>query len=205
MYAYIILLCAVIYWNTHVAKFLLYIVGWKPLPEYMKHILRKHDRLVMVYPHTSYWDTAWMLVYRLAYPDVLSDLVFLIRPDFLYIPLFGSFLKAMGGVGASSIKTKNGGRTRDIINTLNSRKRFHLAISPKGTIKKKDWRSGYYHIAKGTNALINVVGYDYRKGTVTMYAPQNENTTLLERKELEPSLQHTMRQLIQRNPDNVEY
>tara|TARA_R100000750_G_C2332495_1_gene90694 strand:- start:126 stop:740 length:615 start_codon:yes stop_codon:yes gene_type:complete len=201
----ILLLCAILYWNKYAAKILLHVVGWKPLPEYMKYLLRKHDKLVMIYPHTSYWDSIWMLVYRIAYPDVLSDLVFLIRPDFLDIPLLGSFLKAMGGVGASSIKTKNGGRTQDIVNSLNDKKRFHLAISPKGTIKKRDWRSGYYYIAKGTDALVTAVGYDYVKGIVEIYSPQNENTKLLEKNELEIWLQYRMRPLIQRNPDNVEY
>ena len=198
-------MCSILYWNKYPARILLYIVGWKPLPEYMKYVLRKHDKLVMIYPHTSYWDTVWMLVYRLAYPEVLSDLVFLIRPDLLHIPLLGNFLKSMGGVGASSINTKNGGKTQDIVNSLNDKKRFHLAISPKGTIKKRDWRSGYYYIAKGTDALVTTVGYDYKKGIVTIYAPQNEHTTLLEKNELELWLQRGMRLLVQRNPDNVEY
>ncbi len=208
IYAIIIfLICINIYYPRVLARYILYLLGWGELSIQFRDIFNRYDKLVVIYPHTSYWDSIFMTFYRLAFPEVLGDLVFLVRPDFLDIPLLGRFLKNIGGVGASCVHKKNGGRTDAIIDYLNKKGKFHLAISPKGTIKKAPWKNGYYYITKGTEAKITVVGYDYIKKDVRIFLPQNDTDKLLPQDELENWLKYRMKLLSegQKNPQNVEY
>lgn len=46
---------------------------------------------------------------------------------------------------------------------------FNLLICPKGTILKKKWRTGYYHIAKELNVPILVGGMDYNLKKVVLF------------------------------------
>ena len=148
-----------------------------------------------------------MVLYRLAFPDLLGELVFLIRPDVMDIPLFGRFIKGIGGIGSSCVHKKNGGRTEVIVDHLNSKTKFRFAISPKGTIANTPWKSGYYHITKGTGAKITVVGYDYVNRYIRIFTPQEEDIKLISQEELEEWLKVRMRSLseLQQNPQNVEY
>ena len=41
--------------------------------------------------------------------------------------------------------------------------RFIFFVSPKGCISKREWRTGYYHIAKRLNAWIVPGGFDFEK------------------------------------------
>ena len=44
-------------------------------------------------------------------------------------------------------------------------------ISPKGSILKKDWKSGYYYISKQINVPIIAVGLDYEQKTIYIGKP----------------------------------
>lgn len=185
-----------------IANMVLYLTGWKPLPKILEYILEDEDKLVLIYPHTSYWDSFYMIMYRLANPPILGDLYFLIRPDFLDIPLFGKFLMSIGAIKATCSHRKNGGRVQGIVNFLKKKERFHLVISPKGTTSKAQWRSGYYYITSQLDARITVVGFDYLKKEVIISQPflQSKDREVMER-----WLKQNMRKINPCNPENIEY
>ena len=106
------------------------------------------------------------MLYKLAYNKELKHLKTLIRPDKFEICGLGSVLTAIGGIPATMIKEKNGGAVERIVHELKICKRSRFLISPKGTIVKGAWRSGYFHIAKQLEANLVAIGMDYEKKCV---------------------------------------
>lgn len=147
-------------------------MGWDKL-EYDGD-LNKHEHVVCVFSHSSYYDFVIMVLYKYAYPDKLGNLRTLIKPDYFedikihsysFPSPLGMFLRKVGGIPATNISIKNGGATEHIIDVLRE-KPCKFLISPKGTILRGEWRTGYYHIAKGLNAPIIAVGLDYERKNI---------------------------------------
>jgi hypothetical protein len=135
-------------------------MGWDKL-EYDGE-MNKHRHIVCVFSHSSYYDFFIMVLYKFAYPDKLRNLKTLIIPDLFYY--FGPLLRYVGGIPATNTNYKNGGATDRIVGILKEQPCKFL-ISPKGTILRGEWRTGYYHIAQALQAPIIAVGLDYeRKG-----------------------------------------
>jgi len=204
----LIFIIFVLVYQTLISKFILDTNGWKPPPKELLEIMKTHKKMVIVYPHTSHYDGWLMILYRKAYPEFGNHIKFLIRPDLTEIPFIGNVLINNGAMPSTFIQIKNGGRTKEIIDYLNTQSKFHFLISPKGTIQKSDWKSGYYYITKGTNSHIMALGFDYSKGEIVF----NEPYPLLGGDDMFPSednlrviLQNQLKNIPQRNPNNVEY
>lgn len=136
-------------------------IGWSIPDEcYYKNMFNE-DRLVIVFSHTSYWDTVLFLLYTWLYPIYTDYIVSLINPT--TFEKYGSILSKMGFIPATRLEDKGKGCVKNVIDKLKDKPKSHLMISPKGTLKKSEWRSGYYWIAKGLNAKVVVVGLDYQK------------------------------------------
>jgi len=143
------------------AKIILFTMGWSFIDNDLFNQLTKHDRSVMVFSHTSYVDFYILVLYILAYPKRLHRVRTLIKPQpFEYA---GSILKYLGAIPSTRVEDKDGGAVNRIVSELNSLKQCIFLISPKGTIIKRPWRSGYYHIAKQLGAKLLVTGLDYEK------------------------------------------
>lgn len=138
---------------------ILHVLGWKSLDNNIIDIMNKNKYLVCVFSHTSYYDFFFMVLYYLSYPKELKNLKTLIKPD--YFKYIGWFLYRIGGIPSTNIAYKNGGNVIKIVDVLKSSKSSQLLISPKGTICKGDWRSGYFHIAKLLKAPLIAIGVDY--------------------------------------------
>jgi 1-acyl-sn-glycerol-3-phosphate acyltransferase len=162
----------------------------------------------MVYPHTSYYDGTIMLLYKKAYPDFGANIKFLIRPDLTEIPLLGKFLVKNGAIPSTFIQLKNGGRTKEIIDYLNTQSEFCFLISPKGTIRKSEWKTGYYYITKGTGAYIMALGLDYLKKEIVfndVYPVRGDDINFPPEEYMRSYLQYQLRSIPQINPQNIEY
>ncbi len=79
---------------------------------------------------------------------------------------------------------------------------FKLALAPKGTIVKSEWRSGYYWLAKSLKAKICIVGLDYELKKMVI---SNLYDTNQQKEELEAVLKREAGSIIQINPENEEY
>jgi 1-acyl-sn-glycerol-3-phosphate acyltransferase len=144
-----------------IASIILFVMGWLGPDESFWLQLRKYPQSVVIFSHTSYADFYLMILYLLKYPEALDYLRVIIKPQpFAYA---GWLLRGLGGIPATPVEEKNGRSTDGIINELRAQGNFALLICPKGTIVKREWRSGYLVIAREFQAPIMVAGLDYEK------------------------------------------
>ena len=149
----------------YICKGLLKLIGWKKLDKEIIDYLNLHPYTLMIFSHTSYYDFLIMLLYSLSNKK-LGVLKVLIKPQlFTY---FGWLFRRLGGIPSTKIESKNGGSTNLIIQELQKYPRAYFLISPKGTILKADWRSGYYYIACNLKANLVSIGADYEKKEIVM-------------------------------------
>lgn len=149
-----------------VARVIIFLAGWHPLDPVVANNLHAKGRRVLVFSHTSYWDFYVFLVYLLAYYQWIPPVRSLVKPQpFTYA---GGILTWLGAIPSTKIDEKNGGAVDRIVKELQSQSSNAFMISPKGTILKAQWRSGYYHIAQKLQAPISVIGLDYELHCVRM-------------------------------------
>jgi 1-acyl-sn-glycerol-3-phosphate acyltransferase len=105
-----------------------------------------------------------MILYKLSYPNELNHVRTLVKPQpFEYA---GWFLRKIGAIPSTRIEEKKGGAVTRIVNELKETPQCLFLISPKGTIIKSEWRSGYFVIAKELDAELIAMGFDYEKKCV---------------------------------------
>lgn len=131
-------------------------MGWSSLS------INLPPKLVCVFSHTSYCDFFLMLLYQYGYELKLKTLI---KPCY-FNGVSGWLLRQVGGIEATPIDERNGGAVQRIVNELHLLPQYHFMISPKGSILKAEWRSGYFHIARLLNVPIIAVGLDYEEKKV---------------------------------------
>lgn len=104
-------------------------------------------------PHTSNWDFAYMLAICWRYgfaPRWLGKHTLFKAP-------FGGVMRALGGI---PVNRANPGRlVEEIVGRIREGDRFFLVVTPEGTRKRgKQWKSGFYRIARDANLPV-VLGY----------------------------------------------
>jgi hypothetical protein len=148
------------------ARAVIFLIGWHPLDPAVAAKLNVSKRRILVFSHTSYWDFYIFAIYLLAYRQVIPPVRTLVKPQpFAYA---GGLLRWLGAIPATQIEDKNGGCVDRVVKELSVQPNNAFMISPKGTILKHQWRSGYYHIAQKLAAPISVVGLDYEMHCVGM-------------------------------------
>lgn len=145
------------------AKFIYFkILGWKLIgtfPDVDKCV-------VIVVPHTSWVDFFLGLLVR----RVINEKIHYVGKKSLFKWPFGWYFKWMGG--APIDRSKSSDTVGAITRIFNSREQFRLALSPEGTRKKvKEWKTGFYYIAKAAKVPIVLVAFDYGKRQVKISEP----------------------------------
>ena len=119
--------------------------------------------VVVVYPHTSNWDFAWGLLAKWA---IGFPLTFWAKHTLFEVPLFGRFLRAVGGLAidrraAQGVVAQTVARLRD----ARLRDQFlWLALAPEGTrARTEGWRSGFYQVALGAQVPLALAYIDYER------------------------------------------
>lgn len=122
--------------------------------------------IVIVVPHTSWVDFIIGSLVR----SILREKINYIGKKSLFNPPFGWFFRWMGG--APIDRSKNNNKVEAIRQIFEQRKEFRLALAPEGTRKKvKQWKTGFYYIAKTAAVPIVLVAFDYSKKEVKISAP----------------------------------
>ncbi|HNX56630.1 MAG TPA: lysophospholipid acyltransferase family protein [Paludibacteraceae bacterium] len=137
-----------------VSQFILGFFGWKPyaLPE------EPDKSIICVAPHTSNWD---FIIGKLFYWALGRKTGFLMKKSWFFFPM-GYLMRAMGGVPID--RSKRTSVTQQMIKEFDSRKKFHLAITPEGTRSMNNrWKLGFYHIAVGAGVPIQLAVIHYQK------------------------------------------
>ncbi|MBA2661873.1 MAG: 1-acyl-sn-glycerol-3-phosphate acyltransferase [Bradymonadaceae bacterium] len=128
--------------------------------------LAHHRRCVVIAaPHTTNWD----LVYTLVSFDLMGLPVrFTVKKEFTRFP-HGLYINQLGGIGID--RTPKDGSTERLsmvqamINLFDEHPGdLAIVVTPEGTRSlRTEWKSGFYHVAKGAGVPI-LLGYlDYEK------------------------------------------
>jgi len=141
------------------AACLLKLIGWRVDFQGLPSL----QGVAIVYPHTSNWDfcTAMLSNWTMGMP-----LFFWCKDSLLKIPLFGPWLRWIGGVpiDRSSPRGVVGAMVEVFAEHQRAGKFLWIGLSPEGTRKRTDgWRSGFYQLALGANVPLAVVHLDYSK------------------------------------------
>lgn len=122
--------------------------------------------VVVVVPHTSWWDFFLGLLVR----KVIGQDINYVAKDSLFKPPFGWYFRWLGG--APIDRSKSNDTVKFIAGIFAERPVFRLALSPEGTRKKVlKWKTGFYYIAREAGVPIVLVAFDYGKKAVRISAP----------------------------------
>ncbi len=146
------------------AKFIYYkLMGWSVKGEFPSYL----DKcVIIVVPHTSWWDFLLGIVIR----KVWNEEINYIGKKSLFDSPFGWFFKWTGG--APIDRSKSSDTVKSIAQIFKDRDKFRLALSPEGTRKKvKQWKTGFYFIARTAKVPIVQVAFDYGKREIKISEP----------------------------------
>lgn len=142
-------------------KIVLFITGWSDLDKEEMAFYQSIDRKIVIFTHSTTFDYPITLLIQLCYSEINNDIFILMKPQmFEYL---GSLWSKLGCIPSTRVEERNGQAVERICKVLNGREKFSLLLSPKGTVKKRNWRTGYYYLAQELNVPIIVVGLDYNK------------------------------------------
>ena len=148
--------------GSMLARGLLRLAGWRLLYEG----LPAKQGVIMVYPHTSNWD---FVVGVLAKWACGLQLRFWGKDSLFKLPLFGSWLRWLGGVAIdrSSAKGTVGDTVAQMLAARSADRMFWLALAPEGTRSlTSGWRSGSYQLALQADVPVGLAYFDYSKKVV---------------------------------------
>ena len=120
--------------------------SWPDIPKFV----------TIVAPHTSNWDfpiglaAKWSLGFDAHWWG----------KDTLFLPPLGWFMRANGGIPVDRHNRSNA--VENTIEGFRTHEQFALVLAPEGTRKKvSNWRTGFWHVAKGANVPIVCVAFDW--------------------------------------------
>ena len=147
------------------AGFLLESIGWSfPSEKDLERFTKPEaKRMIIVISHTSYWDFFLLLLTKLADDRMKENLYIVMKPQ--PFDWFGWFLRPLGCIPATRKEDSGEGFVDKTIKRFDNQD-VRLIISPEGTTKASEWKSGYYHLAKGMKTSIMVAGADYERKTM---------------------------------------
>lgn len=152
--------------------------------------------------HSSYWDilVVWLFSFTPGFRNVYS----IAKPQFrewYYWPVRSQ----MNFIYAPRLEERGTGSIDVIYSQFEAIQETskHILLSPKGTIQKRPWRSGYYYLAKKAGLKIYplLINYSYR--TISIGDPVDP--TRVELQEATESLQKQLGTLRVIAMENAEY
>lgn len=188
-----------------ISYIILSILGWNTkIDNYLINKLCTFPRVLVVYPHTSYWDFFILINYIGMLPkEKRGCMVTLVKPSvFKY---FDKILRRFGCIPSSPLEMKNGGATDYIIKHLKSKGEYIFLISPKGKRHYGEWRKGYFYIAQQLHLPVIVVGVDYLSHGIK-YGTFNHPSehTLDTHEKMEIALKKDMENIISLHPERAD-
>ncbi len=122
--------------------------------------------VLIVYPHTSNWDFVWGV---LAKWSIGIPLVFWGKDSLFRVPLFGRWLRWLGGVPVQRHASRGavGAMAQHLLDAKAEDRFMWLALAPEGTRRLQPaWRSGFYRVALQADLPLGIAYFDYARRTV---------------------------------------
>lgn len=143
--------------GSALARAALRLMGWRLLFDG----LPARQGVAVVYPHTSNWDFVFGILAKWA---VGIPVTFWGKDSLFRVPLFGRWLRRMGGVPV--LRHAPQGMVKAMVQRMReARERDEfcwLALAPEGTRRRVDgWRSGFYRVAVDAGVPLGLVVLDY--------------------------------------------
>ena len=135
-----------------IGRAILRLMGWR----FTGEIPNARKLVLIVAPHTSNWDFVVGFAAKLA----LSLRAKYLGKDSLFRAPWGWFFRITGGI---PVDRGNSHRVvEQVVAEFARRDQMVLALAPEGTRKKvAEWRSGFWHIARGAGVPILMVAFDF--------------------------------------------
>ena len=136
---------------------LLRICGWR-----LQGVFPDRAKLVVIVaPHSSWWDGVWGLLFRTALGVNVS---FMAKRELFAGPL-GWVLRRFGGIPIE--RRASHGVVQQMVARFAENDRLWLGLTPEGTRKRvTKWKNGFWHIARDAGVPILPVYFDYPSRTM---------------------------------------
>lgn len=140
-----------------ISNLTMWLAGWRvegSLPAIPKY-------LIIGAPHTSNWDFLLFLgvIFRLK-----ADVRYMGKAELFRSPI-GWFFYWCGGIPVD--RSKSTGLVDQMVEACNKSEKFILTIAPEGTRHGvKEWKRGFYHIAKGAGVPLVMAKVDGKNKTM---------------------------------------
>lgn len=161
------------------ASFILGILGFTIDDSFIESFDKQR---VYIFPHTTRFECIINCLALLAV-DKRKYICFPVAQEYMETPILGSILSWFGAV--KIIKGSN--MVETISNHLKENRNKVIALSPEGSLSAKEWKSGFFHIAKNIGVPICVGGIDFVNHIILSNIDQeiiiNENDTYEDRRE----------------------
>lgn len=133
--------------------------GWRLAGEFPN----RAKFVVVVAPHTSNWDFPILLMAKWALrldPRWMGK-------DAIFVGPLGWFLRRVGGIPVERSATHN--VVDGLVRAFAERQQMVLVLAPEGTRRHvTEWKSGFWHIARGADVPIVCVALDYGRKTIRL-------------------------------------
>jgi 1-acyl-sn-glycerol-3-phosphate acyltransferase len=145
------------------ARWILRLASWKVEGDIPAHL---HKYVIIAAPHTSWTDFFLGLATRKA---IGRKIAFLGKQS-LFKPPLGWIMRWLGGYPVD--RTKPQGLVEQVVAYFDGNAEFAIALAPEGTRRKvSEFRTGFYHIARGAGVPIICAQLDYAKRRVRFAPP----------------------------------
>lgn len=132
------------------------LLGWRAVGNTTMSQDTIKKAIIIAAPHTSWHDF---------YIGVLLRSVLHVKTNFvgkkeLFVFPLGLFFKALGGAPINRHSKEN--KVQAIAKLFEEKEEFRMTLAPEGTRKKvKEWRTGFYYIAKAAKVPIIMFTLDF--------------------------------------------
>jgi 1-acyl-sn-glycerol-3-phosphate acyltransferase len=117
--------------------------------------------VVIVAPHTSNWD----FFVGVGALFALGIRISFLGKDSIFLGPAGLIMRWLGGIAVDRSVSRD--RVAEMVDVFKSRDRLVIGLTPEGTRKKvSDWKTGFYHVAKGAEVPILPVAFDYSRKAI---------------------------------------
>ncbi len=145
--------------------------GWKDLSPKLRKWFNQLDKAVVLFPHTSRWDTFTILTYTMVCTELHNRIWVMIRRSKInkiadqY--LYSKYFRMLDAPTLEEYAEGQRGFIKRVIKTFQKESKYLIFMSPEGGTLPRPWKSGYYILARELEIPITVVGFDYVEHRIT--------------------------------------
>ena len=177
-------------------KNVLELLGWDTDMCMDENKFRKMKPCVACLSHTSKWELFIFSLYK--YHDKFKRGVLVMAPQ--YHAMLGKFAHYIDCIPSTRLEDTGNGFVKNTAKFMreNSDKYDWIIIAPEGSLRAKEWRSGYYWLAKDLGWDIRVTGLDFERLNTWISNPISSRHDI---KKVEKFLKKQMKNIVPLNEE----